>query len=67
MRHNMRAERARKGYTVNQAAQKVGVATNTYFRWEHGLSVPSAVSVVALSKLYGVTAEYLLDESHTSN
>lgn len=61
MRHNMRAERARKGMTVEQVADAIGVHANAVHRWEHGDSEPLATNIVALSKLYGCSPEYLLD------
>lgn len=62
MRVNLRAERARKGLTTKKAAEMVGVTQNTYYRWEHGLCVPSAMHVINLSKLYGISAEEILED-----
>lgn len=59
-RGNMRAERARAGLTIKEAAKAAGVHQNTLIRWEHGEADPCAINLVNLSKLYGCTPEYLL-------
>lgn len=59
-RGNMRAERARAGLTIKEAARAAGVHQNTLIRWERGEADPLAINLVSLAQLYGCTPEYLL-------
>lgn len=60
MRQNMRAERARSGLSMREAAEAIGVHPNALSRWEHGESEPTASNLIALSRLYRCSPEYLL-------
>ena len=60
-RCNMRAERARKGLTIEQVGKAIDVHPNAVSRWENGDSAPTAGNLIALCGLYGCTPEYLLD------
>lgn len=60
MQGNMRAERARKGYTLKEVGNILGVHPNAVSRWENGVSKPSASNLLALCNLYGCSPEYLL-------
>jgi transcriptional regulator with XRE-family HTH domain len=40
----------------------VGVSRQTVSKWENGTSDPSTANLIALAKLYGVSAEELLKE-----
>lgn len=61
MRHNMRAERARNDMSIAEVAKAIGVHQNAIARWESGQTEPTASNLIALSKLYKCTPEYLLD------
>lgn len=45
-----------------QAAERLGVSRQAVSKWEGGQSVPDPDKLVALSRLYGVTTDYLLLE-----
>ena len=60
-RCNMRAERARKGLTIEQVGKAIGVHPNAISRWENGESFPTASNLIALCNLYECSPEYLLD------
>lgn len=60
MRKNMKAERARSGFTAEEVAQKIGVHPNALLRWENGESEPLGSNLVSLSKLYDCSPGYLL-------
>ena len=60
MRWNMRAERARRGLTVEELAEKIGVNRSTVNRWETGQSAPTADSLVRLAQFFQATPEYLM-------
>ena len=52
----------RKQYGLSQEAlaEKLGVTRQAVSKWESGTSVPELETVVALSKTFGVTTDYLL-------
>jgi transcriptional regulator with XRE-family HTH domain len=52
--------REEKGLSYVKLAQKIGVSDVTIGRWEKLTSVPSATEIIALSKFFGVSADYLL-------
>lgn len=55
--------RRRSGLSQEQAAERLGVSRQAVSKWEGGQSVPEADKLVALSRLYGVTTDYLLLEN----
>lgn len=59
----MRLERIRKNLTANDAAECIGVHVNALLRWERGEAEPLAENLVSLSKLYGCSPEYLLEQA----
>lgn len=48
-------------YTQEDVAQKVGVSRRSVAKWEAGESLPDLDSIVALSKLYNVTIDNLIN------
>lgn len=57
---NIEAERARKGWTIKEAASKLGIGEKTYReRLAMGKDV-SASAVVAYATVFDVSADYLL-------
>lgn len=48
-------------YTQEDVAQKVGVSRQSVAKWESGESLPDLDSIVALSKLYNVTVDNLIN------
>lgn len=60
MRQNMKAERARIGLSAKKVADIIGVHENALLRWENDEAEPIGKNLVALSNLYGCTADYLL-------
>lgn len=67
MRGNMRAERVRRGLSANQVADEIGVHVNALLRWESGKTEPLGENIIKLSKLYGVSPEYLLEQTTEPN
>ena len=49
-----------------QMTQEVGVSRQAVSKWENGASDPSTSNLLALAKLYGVSAEELLRGVHPS-
>ena len=58
--------RGGRGWTQGQLAEKLGVTRQTVSNWERALSLPDAVGLTALSRVFNVDAGWLLDESADS-
>lgn len=56
----LRAHRLRCKMTQEFVAEAVGVSRQAVSKWENGSSDPSTANLIALAKLYGVSAEELL-------
>ena len=62
----LRQERARCKMTQEFVAESLGVSRQAVSKWESGASDPSTSNLLALAKLYGVSAEDLLRSVHPS-
>lgn len=61
MQHqNFRQARKDAGVKPEQAASELGVSITTLFNWERGDTKPPADKLILMAKLYGTTADYLL-------
>ena len=56
----LKQERARGKMTQEFVAESLGVSRHAVSKWESGASDPSTSNLLALAKLYGVSAEELL-------
>lgn len=52
--------REEAGYSQSQLAKKLDVTRSSVNAWEMGLSTPTTHYIVALSKLFHVSTDYLL-------
>ena len=52
--------RKRAGWSQEELAGQIHVSRQTLSKWESGGAVPDTENVVALSRLFGVTTDYLL-------
>ena len=55
-------ERKKNGWSQEELASKLGVSRQAVSKWENGASDPSTSNLLALAKLYGISAEDLLKE-----
>lgn len=53
--------RVSAGWSRQFVADRLGVSRQAVWLWETGRQVPAADKAVALAKLFGVTAEYLME------
>lgn len=60
MRGNMKAERARRGLSADEAAKSIGVSTNALLSWESGKKEPKSFNLIKVARFYGCSPEYLL-------
>ena len=56
----LKAERTRCKMTQEFVAEAVGVSRQAVSKWENGTSDSSTANLLALAKLYGISAEELL-------
>lgn len=56
----LRAERTCCKMTQEFVAESLGVSRQAVSKWENGVADPSTANLIALAKLYGVSAEDLL-------
>lgn len=52
--------REKHGMTQSQLAKRLGISRNAVNSWEMSLSTPSSIYLVELSKIFGVSTDYLL-------
>ncbi len=56
---NIEAERARRGMTVGEMTEELGVTRKTYYNWISQGKIPMD-KLELLSALFGVSVDYLL-------
>lgn len=59
--------RKRKGWSQEDLAEKANVSRQAISRWESGTAQPDASNILQLSKLFGVTTDYLLNDEFKSD
>jgi transcriptional regulator with XRE-family HTH domain len=57
--YKLKAARERKIWTIPEAAEKVGVDSQTYWRWENYVHQPHAYSLRKLCEVFGMSREDL--------
>ena len=57
--------RKARGMSQEALAEQLDVSRQAVSRWEVGSALPDAGNVLQLSRLFGVTADYLLDDEYT--
>lgn len=55
-----KAARVESGLTQAQLGEKLSVSQDTVSLWETGKSIPTAEYIVAICKLFSISADYLL-------
>ena len=64
----IRELREQAGYSQTQLAKKLDVTRSSVNAWEMGLSSPTTQYIVAMAKLFHVSADYILGlQSEKSN
>ena len=58
----LKSHRTRSGMTQEFVAESLGVSRQAVSKWENGTSSPSTANLLALAKLYGISAAELLQE-----
>lgn len=55
------------GWSQEDFAEKMDVSRQAISRWENGTALPDAQNIVQISKLFGVTTDYLLNDDYESD
>ena len=55
------------GWSQEDMAEKMNISRQAISRWENGTALPDANNILQLSKLFNVTADYLLNEDYSSD
>ena len=63
----LQKKRKEKGWTQEQLAAQIGVSRQALSNWELDTAVPDTKNVLQLSKLFGVTTDYLLNDDYESD
>ena len=59
--------RRENGYTQEELAAKLGISRQAVSKWESAESSPDTDNLIALSKLYGISIDDLIDSSNVKN
>lgn len=59
----LRQKRNEKGMTQKELAEKLFLSESAISKWEKGTAVPDTDNIVQLSKLFGVTTDYLIKDN----
>ncbi len=57
--------RKQKGWTQEKLADELTVSRQALSKWELGTAIPDTQNILRLSKLFGVSTDYLLDEDYS--
>lgn len=55
------------GWSQEDFAYKLNVSRQAISRWENDSAYPDALNILQISKLFGVTTDYLLNDDYTSD
>lgn len=61
------ALRKSRGMSQEQLAEELNVSRQSISRWEQGSAMPDAGNLLQLSKIFGVSVDYLLHDDYTSD
>lgn len=59
--------RKKQGWSQEDLADKLGVSRQAVSRWENGSALPDAQNILQISRLFQVTADYLLNDDFESD
>lgn len=59
--------RKEKGWTQEELAAQICISRQALSKWEQGTVIPDTENVLQISKLFGVSTDYLLHDDYTSD
>ena len=63
----LQALRKSRGWSQEQLAERITVSRQAISKWESGSAVPDTENVVEISRLFGVSTDYLLHDDYTAD
>ena len=63
--NNIRAECARRRWTIDELTDKLGIERRTFYNWEKKQDFPTSI-LVQLALLFGITTDELLGLPRTN-
>ena len=63
----LQALRKSRGWSQEQLAERIAVSRQAVSKWESSAAIPDTENVVELSKLFGVSTDYLLHDDYTGD
>ena len=63
----LQALRKSRGWSQEQLAERIAVSRQAVSKWESGAAVADTENVVELSRLFGVSTDYLLHDDYTDD
>jgi len=60
VRVTLKAARINAGFTQQEAAERIGVTSDTICNWERAKSFPNALHIRQIEKVYGVPYDNLI-------
>lgn len=63
----IQALRKKHGWTQEELAAKITVSRQALSKWELGAAIPDTENVLQISKLFGVSTDYLLNDEYDSD
>ncbi|MCH5171744.1 MAG: helix-turn-helix transcriptional regulator [Erysipelotrichales bacterium] len=64
---NIQELRKSNNLTQNELAAKLNYTPKAISKWERGESIPELETLISISKIFNVTVDYLLSDSHDKN
>lgn len=58
--------RKKEGLTQAELSEKLGISRQAISKWEMGTAIPDVENMLALSKLFSVSVDYLINETMES-
>ena len=59
--------RKQSAMSQDEMAEKLNISRQALSRWENGTAQPAANNIVEISKLFGVTTDYLLNDEYQND
>lgn len=59
--------RKKQGWTQEELAAKIAVSRQALSKWELGTAIPDTENVLQISRLFGVSTDYLLNDQYDSD
>ena len=63
LKEKLRKYRKDCGLSQEKLAEKVNVSRQTIYKWEHGTAYPSSTNLEALSKIFGIPMDVLVNDN----